>query len=78
MLKSKSSKFVVSLLAATQLLAPMAAFAEDMELLAEKPVVAEVKSNDVPNRVITPLKMIHQLQWPLTGSLLRSLMMLKY
>ena len=56
MLKSKTSKFVVSLLAATQLLAPMAAFAEDMELLAEKPVVAEVKSNDVPNRIITTIK----------------------
>lgn len=56
MLKSKSGKFVVSLLAATQLLAPMAAFAEEMELLAEKPAVAEVKSNDAPNRVITTIK----------------------
>lgn len=45
-------KLITGSLIAAQLLAPAAVFAQDIELLDEKPVVAEVEVNNSPNRLI--------------------------
>ena len=51
-----SGKLFASVLLASQLLSPVASFAQDFELVEEKPAVAEIAKNDTPNRVITSIK----------------------
>lgn len=46
-------KLVVTTLLASQVLAPMSTFAQEKEILEEKPEVAEVAPNNKPNRIIT-------------------------
>lgn len=50
------AKLFTSLLLGTQLLAPFATFGQEIEMVDEKPAVAEIAKNDKPNRVITSIK----------------------
>lgn len=52
----RAGKLFASLLLGSQLLAPVSSFAQEIEVMDEKPEVAEVKKNDKPNRLITSIK----------------------
>lgn len=67
-----------SLLIAGQLLTPVTGLAQEVELLDEKPAVAEVAVNDTPNRLITSIKGDPLQGWLLTGILQIFSKMLKY
>ena len=52
----RMTSLFTSLLIAGQLLTPVSGLAQEVELLDEKPAVAEVAVNDTPNRLITTIK----------------------
>lgn len=53
--KKSMSKVVASLLLSTQLLSPLTTLAQEVELLDEKPAVAEVVLSDAPDRIMASL-----------------------
>lgn len=53
--KKRVTGLLASILVGTQLLAPLAVSAQDIELLSEKPEVAAVEINNTPNRLIVSI-----------------------
>lgn len=51
-LNHQAGKLFASLLLATQLLSPISTFAQEIEVVEEKPAVAEIAKNNKPNRLV--------------------------